>query len=520
MRRGGRATRPGSCCRALVAAGLGAAVLAAGCGGAGLWRAVHELDDEQAGPRAAARLRAAGDQGLEVLLAAARVGERESILKAAFAEMKCHQAAFGRDRRAVPARAAARLAVRWLAAAPERARAAEGHPSSLARQLALVSRAQRPADLGAALQRLAAAEPRDTDLLTVAMQATTCAMVPAARQGRATLQALLQPAAELSQQLEARRAARRAGAPALHDCRHPRADRAEELVAGLVAGDIALGGASASNDVLAIGLRRGDRKADLGPACALWLYRRAAEQGRQLPGLLLPLVGDMGLVAPAQRARAARLLLRDLDHYPAPEQNRILAAAVNAGARAERPVAFADRPHRPQAALLEAAARQGSAAARRAIDRALLCRGAQTWSGALIALAGFLPEPQAGELAWRVGRRCPQAAAPALVALLRRGDARAAAMLERVLAAGRGSVFSRVGAALAAHAPPALLDELRAAAAAGAQGARRLLEQVQRWQALQRAQDGPVGRPPAIPRRGEPPQEPLAGHPPLAEDTP
>jgi hypothetical protein len=390
----------------------------------------------------------------------------------------------------VPARTAARLAVRWLAAEPARARTLEGDPTLLARQLALVSRAQRPAALSAALRRLAAAEPRDADLLTVAMQATTCAMVPAARQGQAALKALLQPAAALSQQLEARRAALRAGGPALHDCRDPRADGTAELVAGLVAGDIALGGTSAADDVLQIGLRRGEQRAELGPACALWLYRRAAEQGRQLPGLLLPLVGDMGLVAPARRLQAAQLLLRDLEHYPADEQNRILAAAVNAGAQAERPVAFDDRPHWPQAALLEAAARQGSAAARRAIDRALLCRGAQTWSGALIALSGFLPEPEAGELAWRIGRRCPHAAAPALVALLRRGDARAATMLERVLAAGRGSVFSRVGAALAAHAAPALIEKLRAAAAAGGDRARRLLQQVQRWQALQRAEDG------------------------------
>ena len=490
MRRGWRALRSGSRCRCLLAAGLGAALLAAGCGGAGLWRAVHQLDDAQAGPRAAERLRAAGDEGLEVLLAAARVGEREQILKAAFAEMKCPRAAFGYDRRVSAARAAARLAVRWLAEAPARARTMEGDPALLARQLALISRVQQPAALSAALQRLAAAEPRDPALLTVAMQATACTVVPAAQQGRAALKTLLQRATAISQQLEAELAQRVSAGPRLHDCRDPRADGGEELVAGLVAGDIALGGTSAADGVLQIGLRRGQQRAELGPACALWLYQRAAEQGRQLPGLLLPLVGDMGLVAPARRVRAARLLLRDLERYPAAEQNSILAAAVNAGARAERPVGFENRPHRPPAALLEAAARQGAAAARRAIDRALLCRGAQTWSGALIALSGFLPEAEAGELAWRIGQRCPQAAAPALVALLRRGDARAAAMLERVLAAGGGSVFSRVGAALAAHAAPELLDELRAAAAAGGQRARRLLQQVQRWQAVQRAEDG------------------------------
>ncbi|MBN2496380.1 MAG: hypothetical protein JXR96_17435 [Deltaproteobacteria bacterium] len=454
-------------------------LLCSGCGAPLRWSRVLQLEHPAHGARAAAEIRAQGRAGLDVLVQAARSVSDEALIEQAFAAMGCRPDLQPAGQRRPPGKAAARMAVRWLSEAPALADELAGSGEPAERALSLISRAERPADLLAALDGLQAES--SPVVLSAGFQVVDCAFAHPAELTQDRIQALLARKIAIATRLQAL-SERDGAAPRSLACEDPQSIPSKEILDSLLAGRLEVGPAHASRDRIHIALRAERLTADVQPACAVWLYDRAAEQGEVYPGLLAPLVGQLGITGAEIRTRAAELLLRDLDRYPEADRKRLLVLAINAGAQTERELAI--DPDAPSARIeeLEAAARRGSQPARHAIEHRLLCRGTQSFDGrGAVALLGFMPAPASADLAFEMGQRCPGAAAGALSALLRLGDPRAVQMLDRILASGCACLPDGIVRAIAEHPAEPVRLRLEEAARQGNRHAQRILDSLERF---------------------------------------
>ncbi len=377
---------------------------------------------------AAARLRARGAAGLSLLLDAARLVGPERVLWTAAVEAGlAHTMAFSGLRAAVETREpvgrgagarAGRLALAWLAERPRLALAQATADDWLARALAAV------------LEHAGRRRARQQNAVAERWAAARCAAEP---------------------------------------------DGLQRLAAGVRDGRLRRGGFGVRDGAAFVALeKRSGRRIELAPQCALALHDALAAAGTPPPWLIEPLL-RISVLEPelvlAARKRARALAAR----LEGEARNRLLARVVNAGGRVEAELALPeDGWGLAEVALLEAVARQDARRAAPAIRRLLLCRGL-FGAEELIALLGFVATPDAADRAFAIGRGCEHGLEPAIIALLRLGDARAVALLDRRLNQPFPPVPNALILALRAHRSPALEAHLAERAAAGCKQAQRIL---------------------------------------------
>jgi hypothetical protein len=423
-----------------------------------LWRAVFALGDAERAAAAEQRLRAAGADGLERLLQAARAGRQQRVDAALVRALGCadergHRRGPLHKPATLPGRAAA-LAVAMLADDAALAAASWDRGGSLARSLVLLARLQRPAAL---LDALEAMEPPRSQLLLGRLRLLTRCL----QRHRGRIQA------DLHRALRRRLAdLRHAGRERVH--RRPRTCPSAELAAALAAGRARVEHWGWGQRVQ-VTLRLDDEsRVSIDGACALAVYRAARKRDALVDGLLRVVATRSR--RPEQRQRAAELLRRDLERYPARKRERIAAELVNAGHRMAHRVQPALEPgDRLDARQQEAALRQGAPGAEQAVLERLACP-----DGSRVALLGFVAPADAAtaaDLAAGYAERCADLAGPAAAALVRLQDPRAVALLERVLDAKRWNGRDPLRRALLEGASEAVIDALCARAEQGNQRA-------------------------------------------------
>ncbi len=190
-------------------------------------------------------------------------------------------------------------------------------------------------------------------------------------------------------------------------------------------------GWSTSGDELSIPVKQktGTQRVKLAPACAWTLYERLATRGKHMICLLQSIVDAPHTPADLRR-KAAQRLADDLSHAKVSRQNKLLALAINAGAKSNRSIQLPKHTLLNAENLLEAAARQGQPEIASIIEKHLRCRGTLVRCESC-RLLGLLKTPEAAEEAYRLGLDCPGALGDAAIALLWAEDARACDLLHR-----------------------------------------------------------------------------------------
>jgi len=452
------------------AAGLASLALA-GCA-AGLpkratWDEVEALGRPAEREQAARRLRARGPEGLDALVMAAQgLGETRALKMLNEVELgvfglPLHEV-FEREQEDWPAGQAALVACRWLAAQPELALRLARSEDWFHRALAVMSQLKNPAALCEVLDRMG--PQRDGRVTTVAL-------------------AVLQAASQHTDGEWFDRLAERAAALKTAETWSDERCRGEPsgfaaLVQRVRSGEYTKGSHSSQNNALSVLLDRPDgREVALGPGCALALYETLAAEGSRRPELIMPLL-YWGVVDPELERRAAELVLADLDRVPEKDRNLALARVVNAGIETDRRVQpVAEVLGFDVAEILEAMARQDPEAARSHLEHFYLC--SEVFGKAeLIALSGLVPGPQAAEQAHDIGLQCEHGLEPALIALLRHGDARAQELLDIRLNKDFPPVPTELIYAIREHRTAALVEHLKSWAASGNEQAKRILDQL------------------------------------------
>lgn len=403
---------------------LGLVFGAAALGGTGratehqLWQAVYRLDDRAAAPDAAAELKKAGAQGLAVLLQAARMTEDNEVLTEAIRGAGCEDMIIGAfygpmgSVAGARARKAAGLAGQMLASSWSLTRAWLRSQDPMKRKLAVIGLLGFPEKLVAhGPEIVAGANP---DLLKVFEAVTVCA-------GRALAAENPKLAMRIYENGRPASAVLHKEADA-DTCSQP-ADWVAGLLPDVMAGEVAPGGWTGSGGDLRVRLRMGDGTETLvAPTCALALYDAAAEKGRRLSGLLVPMVDSPGLEA--HFSAAVERLRRDLERYQPRERNDVATKLVHAGVEVDHRVTFDPDRAYFESEQIEAAAMQGNPDAERAILDNAECKGAFT-RDRLIVLLVHVERAKAVARAAELLQSCPEATAGAVVVLLHHGDQRA-----------------------------------------------------------------------------------------------
>lgn len=435
---------------------------------ADLWLAVFRLADADHRPTAQKKLIAAGEAGYAVLVKAARVAGDTQALQVAAEARECGFFSLDETRGSLlethgrsPGLQAAAVLVELLTGHGDLVRSALAAASPFERALALICAAKSVDGMLSALEELS--QDRDPLVLEVAGQALTCAMQHDPKGFSKRAMDVMKATVALAKRNE--------GYGDRKSCEKP-GEGPADLVDGIVAGRYVAGGTSASNGKVYIGLKGKDGlKVDLSAACALDLYEQAAAKG-SYPHWLVGPVMNWGIPLPADRKRAAKLVMRDLDRFEQKERNKLLARAINAGFPSDRPVLLDPNDTFAKEDLLEAAGRQGGKRAKEAIERHVLCRGTFTRCQEC-GLLGFVDTPEAADLAYRIGTQCKDAAADSAVALIRMRHPKAVEVLGFALKEAflRDSLFL----ALEENLTPDLAGFLRKAASKNNEHAKTLL---------------------------------------------
>ncbi len=262
------------------------------------------------------------------------------------------------------------------------------------------------------------------------------------------------------------------------DCRAPDFDSIELLVSQAKMSKLEPGGESWYNGALDLSFSGDGIKGSLDQICAMHLYKRAAKFGKYLPWLLMPMVGRMGFTPHSTRLEAAQLLIRDLEKFPEKKQNKILALAILAGAKAKRLVKFKGLEFMPDYDLLAAAAMQADPKAMDSLTHHFFCREAQS-SFFSIQLLGFSNSPKAADHAYALAKNCKgRATTGAFSVLVRLHDPRAEELLDEIIKSGYKYVDFETMKTMAEMPNPAIMSRLEKAAEAGDQKAKTLLENI------------------------------------------
>lgn len=435
-----------------------------------LWRAAYALDKPAKAEAAEATLRKGGAAAYEVLMKLARVNGEERALALAGGPRACmmfamHAMGAHPGQSALPEKVA-KLALKLLVESPELRKQAEASQEPFDRAMSLLAAAAVPDALPGAVERLR--REQDPWLLLWADSFVGCAM----RQPGAGKHpdALTQDARSLSERARELRD--------LKTCQEP-SELDPAWVDRLAQGSATASGWSRSNDELRIPVRGGPGESlEVAPGCALALYEAVAERGRYLPGLLVPVATEQWVAMGSRKAAGLRAV-KDLEHYPKEERNRLAAKLVNAGFTVPVKVTFQTEHGFLQEEELEAAARQGNPDARAAILQTAFCRDASGGEG--VALLGFVKGREAADTAFQLARRCPRARARATAALLRLKDRRAVELLGPALDSP-GFGREHLQRALVESLTPQVAAKLRALAAKQSPGAEdtvRLLKAAQ-----------------------------------------
>jgi hypothetical protein len=418
-----------------------------------LWKAVFSLSEPGHRQQAEKVLMSSGRAGLEVLLKAARVGGEQAALQHAARALECHFFLirsggfhYSMTRDNVAPQAAA-LAVSLLSANTDLQKEMLVSSDPFERKFGIVSLVDDPVRLKDLVMEIAT--ETDPTVVEVAQAVLRCAAF------QTNGEEDKQQADQLRRSEERLEKKRKVMLPSA-SCEEP--DFATGiLLDGLVEGKYTTHGWSRSNEVMHITLMRDDKgTTKLSVACALALYDAAAKRGKYVPELIFPLIEFKGL-GRETRESAAWMAERDLLHYPEDNLNKYAARLVNAGFDIDYRVTFKKDDPFAQELFLEAAARQGSPEALRAIDDAVLCRG--TFGDKRILLLGFLGTRKAADLAVEIARRCPKARGSATIALLRLGDPRGISFLGQALHRP-GFVQDKLEQAIEEHFSPAIEAEL------------------------------------------------------------
>jgi hypothetical protein len=469
--------------------GLGLGVCAAAAAGTDpVWEAVFDLSNLARVETAEQTLREAGEPGIRTLIRAARLGRERIVLDRAADAAGCksvltmHSSMWKAQEAQFMGSAhgpAAELAVRLLPEHPKLQAELLASQVLFERRLALLSLYSSPDRLAEAIEQLA--EKSSPGMLHTTGLLQWCLRNP--KEGFSDIQR--ERALAALERLED------ASLILVPDADCEAAAFADgELVSGLLSGQV-----QNHSSVIRDGVWRHRLRAASGDtygmssACVVATYDAARKKGEplsMLANLLITIAEDL-TAAPALRKRATEMLIPDLTHFSAFQNQSMAARLVNAGFQVPIRIAYEDATRLPDALLTEAAIRQGSDLAREAVVGSLVCPGV---FGDKVALLGFSTDALAAQRAVEIATHCPRARPAATAALIRSGDSRASAILFVLLISPGFLAGSseNLAAALNEHGTQQMRKLLRDMARAGNHKARRLLGA---WQTAERGRGKP-----------------------------
>ena len=434
-----------------------------------LWQAVFALGDPKRDQAAESELRSAGRPGVEILIQAARTGQESEVLKAIGRAQGCIKARPAFPGHAAqgprPAQGAAILATQLIGQHPKLQNRLLVSQIPVEQSLALHSLLNSPERLLKALQQLDPPKHYGPSHSLRSLQ--RCIGLRQAKLQTDLKQALSKRIGVLLRKGSSGRIKKERGGDCL----------AEELATGLTTGQVRVISHGYGNGRVTVQLLMPDRtRRQLDEACALQVYERASQQGKAITGLLSTLIGKSD--NSDRRKQAARLLIADLPKLDEEARNKLAAKLVNAGFSVPHAVRIdpkASKGSPANAALHQAAVRQGSLDANAAIESLLACSGSYQEKQRL-ALLGFAPQAEAAEaarIASDQAARCPDTIPYAVAALVRLQDPGAAGLLESAWTKG-GSANQAIQRAILEKADRTVLTEVARLAKAGNEQAKRM----------------------------------------------